>query len=424
MKTSLLAACFGLAVQFSGNSMASAGKSGVSADYPSASPSGTAIVLSADFDGPTRIWVAGLDGSALRKISKTYDSLTNVYETEPSWSPDGRRIVYTTISDGVSDIWVMQADGTYPTKLTANGANNTRPTWAPDSGKIAFVSDKMGTKDIWTMNADGTGQTRIIALAGEENRPSYSPKGDRIVFSETANESASLMVANADGSNVKTLTSGNYHDWDPFWGAVGIVFSSNRDPSSGNFKVWMVQPDGSRLQRVGNAIGQGPSFLHDGRILFTDETMTARAASSVALLNPATGSKQIAVNVQGYFLPIDIRPGKAINNINPVSRGKLEVAILSTKTFDATKAINQSSLTFGRSGSEQSFSTCIKSAKDVNNDGLPDLRCRFWTRSTGIQGNDKYAILRFADNNGTFYEGRDLIAIVVTEDADDFKNED
>ena len=421
MKNTLLIACFGLAVSFNGASIASSGKAGVSADYPAVSPSGLSLVFSADFDGPTRIWGAGVDGSRLRKLSKTSDTLTNVYESEPSWSPDGRQIVYTSTSDGVADIWVMQADGTYPTRLTSNGGANTRPTWAPDGARIAFVSDKMGTKDIWTMNADGSGQTRIVALAGEENRPSYSPKGDRIVFSETVNESASLMITNVDGSNVKAITSGSFQDWDPFWGASGIVFSSNRDTSSGNWKLWMVQPDGSALQRAGNTIGQAPSLLADGRILFVDETMSSRALSSIAVLNPSTGARQLAVDVQGYFTPIDIRPGKAVNNINPASRGRLELAILSTRTFDATKEVNQATITFGRTGSEQSFSNCIKTAKDVNNDGLPDLLCRVWTKSSGILATDRHATLRFVGTNGTAYEGRDRITIVGTEDPDDFK---
>jgi len=186
----------------------------------------------------------------------------------------------------------------------------------------------------------------------------------------------------------------------------------------------MVQPDGSGLRRIGNTIGLNPVMLGDGRILYTDETLAPRTLSSIAVMNPATGTKQIAVNVQGYFYPIDIRPGKPINNVNPNSRGKMEVSILSTKTFDATKAINQTTLTFGRTGNEHSLSRCSKMAKDVNNDGLPDVRCRFLTKNAGFQSNDKIGILRFVGNDGTPYEGRDAIAIVNTDDLDDFRDED
>lgn len=425
MKISLRSACVGCAVLFSiGGSYASDEKIGVSADFASASPSGSEVVFSADFDGATRLWAAGIDGSNLRKISKTYNVLTSIYETEPAWSPDGRQIAYSSVNAGVSDIWVMQADGSYPVKLTGNGANNTRPTWSPDGRKIAYVSDKGGTKDIWIMNADGAGQTKIVALSGEENRPSFSPAGAKIVFSETVNGNATLMVANIDGSNVNSLTTGKFQDWDPYWGPNGIVFSSNRDTSSEHWKLWMIQPDGTGLRSIANTIGLSPTVLRDGRLLFTDEMMASRPISSIGIVNPVTGAKQIAINVQGYFTPIDIRPGKAVNNLNPNSRGKLEVAILSTKTFDATKAVNQSTITFGRTGSEQSLSKCSKKTKDVNNDGFPDLRCRFWIRNTGIQNNDKIGVLRFIGNDGTPYEGRDAIVIVNTDDEDDFKDQD
>lgn len=425
MKKLLISACIGLGVVLPvAHSFASEEKVGVSADHPAASLAGTELVFSADFDGTTRIWAAGIDGSNLRKISRTSNSLTSVSEVEPSWSPDGRQIAFTSVNGGDSDILVMQIDGAYPTQLTSNGANNTRPVWSPDGKKIAYVSDKAGTKDIWIMNADGSGQTKIVALAGEENRPSFSPAGDKIVFAETSNGTSRLMTASVDGSSVRPLTTDGFQDWEPYWGPNGIVFSSNRDTSSEHWKLWVVQADGSGLQSIGNTIGLSPSVLRDGRILFTDETMSARSQSSIGLVNPSTGAKQVAVNVQGYFTPIDIRPGKSVNKINPASRGKIEVAILSTKSFDATKNVNQSTITFGRTGGEQSLSKCAKKYRDVNGDGLPDLRCRFWIKNAGFQGGDKVGILRFLANDGTPYEGRDTVTIVNTEDSDDFQDED
>ncbi len=282
------------------------------------------------------------------------------------------------------------------------------------------------------MNADGSGQTVLVALPGEENHPSFSPAGDKIVFSETvvsetadahADVRATLMVANSDGSNVQALTTGNFQDWDPFWGQSGIVFSSNRDTASEHWKIWMIQPDGSGLHRVGDTIGLNPALLPDGRILYTDEIMAPRALSSIGILDPATGAKQVAVNVQGLFTPIVIRPRKAVKKVNPASRGIIEVAILSTKTFDATKQVNQSTITFGRTGSEQSLRKCRNKDKDIDHDDVPGLRCTFWIRTAGFRNGDKIGILRFIGKDGTPYEGRDGIVIVNTDDDDDFKDE-
>lgn len=416
MKIFGVAAFLGLVALISiSSSYASDDKVGVDSDRPSPSPSGTEVVFAADFDGPSRLWISSLDGSKLRKISTA-----SIGDTEPAWSPDGRHIAFASLNGEVSDIWIVQVDGAYPVKLTANGANNREPAWSPDGKKIAFVSDKGGSKDIWIMNADGTQKTQVVALPGQENHPGFSPAGDKIVFSETANDAATLMIVNVDGSGLKSLTTGRFQDWEPSWGVNGIVFSSNRDASSERWKIWAIQPDGTGLRKVTNVMGHDPIWTRDGRILFTDESMASKALAAVSIFNPINGLKQVVVDIQGYIVPIDIRPGKAVNRINPHSRGKVEVAILSSRGFDATKAVNQASITFGRTGNEKSLSRCRKKSKDMNNDGLPDLSCRFVLSSAAFQVGNVNGILRFQDANGKPYEGRDAITMVNEDDPDDF----
>lgn len=421
MKHFVHAACLGLVALISiEGSKASDEKVGVISDYPSPAPSGTELVFSADFDHSPHLWISSLDGSKLRKISTT-----SIADTEPAWSPDGRNIAFASVNGQTADIWVVQVDGTYPIKLTANGANNRRPAWSPDSKKLAFVSDKGGSNDIWIMNADGTQQTRVTTLPDQENDPSFSPAGDKIVFSAMANDAAALMIANTDGSGLKPLTTAriSIHDWEPNWGVNGIVFTSNRDTSD-EHKIWVIQPDGTGLRKVANLAGHEPAWMRDGRILFTDTSMASRALAAVTVLNPTTGTKQIVVDVQGYSTPIDIRPGKTPNRINPWSRGRVEVAILSSRTFNATKAVKQSTITFGRTGNENSLVSCSKKFKDTNLDGLTDLRCRFDLGRAGFQATSVHGILRFLDLNSVPYEGRDGITIVTAEDPDDFRDDD
>jgi dipeptidyl aminopeptidase/acylaminoacyl peptidase len=412
MNRFLILACLGAAFLFATPiSYASDDKISVSADFPSFSPLTGEVVFSADFDGPTRLWIAQVNGTNLRKISRASE-LAQIYETEPALSPDGRQIAYVSINDGVSSIWIVQSDGAIATQLTANGANNTRPAWSPDGKRIVFVSDKDGTKDIWMMNSNGSAQVKIIGLAGEENRPSFSPAGDKIVFSETSGDYAVLMVAKADGSDVKALTSTGFQDWDPHWGENGIVFSSNRDRSSANWKLWIIQADGSGIRQVGNVVGLSATSISNGRILFTDETAASKAISSISMLNLADGSKRTVIDVQGYLHPIEIRPGDGTNNVNPKSSGQIEIAILSTAKLDALKSVNQATIRFGSGGNEQSLYKCQKSPRDVNNDGRPDLICHFSTNMCGFRISDKTGILRFTSNDGVAYEGRGRINIV------------
>ena len=408
---------------FVGSANASEDKVGVASKQPSLSPSGQEVVFAADFDGHSRLWISGLDGSRLRKVSSLGNPAAAVSDLAPAWSSDGRTIAYASIDGSTSDIWVVQADGSYPVKLTANGARNSRPAWSPDGRKIVFESNKDGTRDIWVMNADGSQQVKVVSSPSVENSPKFSPAGDQIVFSRTEGDAATLMIVNVNGTGLRALTTGNSRDWHPSWGSRGILFSSDRSSSSGDHKIWMVQPDGSNLRKVGDTAGFEPVWLPDGRIAFTDDSLVAsKALAAVSILNPATGEKQVVADVQGYITPIDIRPGKTSNQINPKSMGKAQVAILSTRTFDATKAVVPASITFGRTGAENSLTSCSKTFKDVNGDGLPDLICRFVLRYAGFQLGNTVGVLRFTNTQGKPYEGRDAVATVSEDNPDDFKD--
>jgi len=108
---------------------------------------------------------------------------------------------------------------------------------------------------------------------------------------------------------------------------------------------------------------------------------------------------------------VDIKPGSDTNSINLKSKGKIPVAILSTKDFDAPNQIDLESLTFGRTCDEQSLAFCHGS-EDVNGDGLKDLVCHFYTRQTGFQCGNTEGILKGKTTDGTSIEGRDSVRIV------------
>lgn len=108
---------------------------------------------------------------------------------------------------------------------------------------------------------------------------------------------------------------------------------------------------------------------------------------------------------------IDVKPGEDPPSINPSSKGKTPVAILSTSTFDAPAQVDPTSLTFGRTGDEHSVAFC-SGPEDVNGDGLPDLVCHFTTDLTGFQSGDTVATLRGATTSGQRFKGTDNVVIV------------
>jgi hypothetical protein len=109
---------------------------------------------------------------------------------------------------------------------------------------------------------------------------------------------------------------------------------------------------------------------------------------------------------------IDIKPGSDPNSINPRSKGKIPVAILSTMYFDAPVEVDTESLTFGPTGDEDSLAFCNSSPEDVNDDGLDDLVCHFYTQETAFECGDGEGILRGQTMDEVSIEEIDFVRIV------------
>jgi hypothetical protein len=113
---------------------------------------------------------------------------------------------------------------------------------------------------------------------------------------------------------------------------------------------------------------------------------------------------------------IDIKPGSDPNSINPHSKGKIPVAILSTNTgngdlldFDATQ-VDALSVEFGPDGAADTHGR--GHVEDVDGDGDPDLVLYFKTQQTGILCGDSAASLTGETFSGDAIQGTDSINTV------------
>ena len=147
----------------------------------------------------------------------------------------------------------------------------------------------------------------------------------------------------------------------------------------------------------------------DGNLLTTDQRGVARPQGTHCDI----GAFELeGGGGGGTEVTIDIKPGSQTNPINIKSRGNIPVAILSTPDFNAPAMVNKTSLTFGKTGDEQSLAFCNKRGQDVNGDRLLDLVCHFKTRLTGFQLGDTEGILKGLTVDGISIEGRDAVRIV------------
>ena len=81
------------------------------------------------------------------------------------------------------------------------------------------------------------------------------------------------------------------------------------------------------------------------------------------------------------------------NKIN-LKNKNVTVAILSSSDFNAPVQVDKTTLTFGKTGDENSLLKCDHKGKDVNKDGLKDLTCTFSVKKAGFVCGDTEAVLR------------------------------
>ena len=148
-----------------------------------------------------------------------------------------------------------------------------------------------------------------------------------------------------------------------------------------------------------------PRFFRDGGDVWNEQYFRG-GDYDLIITGIAPNTKQIT---------IDIKPGsKDLPPINPKSRGKIPVALLSDPDFNALD-VDADSLRFGPNGDEESLFKCNSRGEDVNGDGRLDLVCHFENQQAGFEPGDLEGILTgmlvARDNSETPIEGRGWLKV-------------
>jgi Tol biopolymer transport system component len=129
-------------------------------------------------DRQAALWVVGLDGSGLERITPE-----TVFPNKAAWSPDGSLIVFDAMSSGspFQGLWTVRPDGTGLTSLGTRSDEAgvvegfSSPVWSPDGTLILMVhglhhDDGTAQDELATMGPDGTNLRSVASGYG----PRYS----------------------------------------------------------------------------------------------------------------------------------------------------------------------------------------------------------------------------------------------------------
>jgi hypothetical protein len=89
------------------------------------------------------------------------------------------------------------------------------------------------------------------------------------------------------------------------------------------------------------------------------------------------------------------------------------VAIRSQPGFNPVTDVDQTTLKFGATGDEPSFTgRCDSTVGDLNSDGTPDLVCYFKTQKTGFTSGSTTGTLKGETQGNHSFQGTDSVRIV------------
>jgi hypothetical protein len=343
-------------------------------------------------------------------------------------------------SSGAAYVFIRGKGGNWSEqqKLTASDG----AVWDQFGGSVALSGD---TIVIGAANDDDNGESSGSAYVFTRSAGGVWTEQQKLTASDGASEDAFGSVA-LDG-NIAVI--GASRDDDNGWRS-GSAYVFTR--SAGG--VWTEQQkltasDGERLDFFGESVavdgvtvvigawgndddgsesGSAYMFTRNAGGVWTEqqkliasdaewsdrfgESVTVDGGTAIIGARGEGDGGSAYVFMLGTNVHIDIKPGNKRNKINPRSRGRIWVAILSNtdnaSPFDPASQVDIPTVEFGPDGATANR----YKLKDINKDGLGDLLLRFKIRKTGIACRDTEATLTGKTFDGLSFTGTDSIRTV------------
>jgi VCBS repeat-containing protein len=289
----------------------------------------------------------------------------------------------------------------------AQGQSQTTAEDTPLTGQVVATDVDSTTLTYGVVSAPAHGTLTLNANGSFTYAPAANYNGgdsftfrasDGSLFSNTATVALTVTPVNdppvtaADSyatpmNTTLTVTAANgvlRNDTDVEGDALTAVLAAG--PSHGTLTL---NADGSFVYRAASGYFGSDAFTYRAR----DASGALGNVAAVTLT--ITGRRQVN---------IDIDTGDHSNTIN-LNQSKVKLAILSTADFNAPNEVDIDSLTFGRTGTEDSLvynhGRPLYEVRDVNHDGRLDLVVSFYVDDTGLRVGDTSATLFGTLRDGT-----------------------
>lgn len=178
-------------------------------------PDGKQLVFSSTLSGYAQIYVAGLEGGGLRRLTSS-----RTVEMEPKVNPKtGAELVFISGRGGLPQLYRMNMDGADVQRLTTGEGEASNPSWHPDGQHIAFAwtrGHEPGNWNIFVMDVATRDYVQLTFGLGRNENPSWAPDGRHLVFSTNRSGGTQIWTMLADGSQARPLTTQGRNEM-PVW---------------------------------------------------------------------------------------------------------------------------------------------------------------------------------------------------------------
>jgi len=177
---------------------------------------GTEVAFISARSGSPELWLAGIDGGNLRKLT----SLNSSGLTNPRWSPDGNQLAFNILKDSRSVIMLISARGGEPRVLTPEGETEVFCSWAHDGGSLLFGGNRENGWEIHRRHLNGNQTALVIAngattaVESEDGSLLFFTRPDQNgLWSLSLGENGEYIPGEQPKLILEALASQDQHNW-------------------------------------------------------------------------------------------------------------------------------------------------------------------------------------------------------------------